>query len=30
LINNWLLPSYIVTDQKALTGGYCSAVKVSV
>src|SRR6266852_3710305 len=29
-ISNWLLPSYMVTDQKASTGGNCPAGKVSV
>ena len=30
LISNWVLPSYMVTDQKALTGGNWSLAKVSV
>src|SRR5438094_10216084 len=29
-ISNWLLPSYIVTDQTASTGGYCPAATVTV
>jgi hypothetical protein len=29
-ISNWLLPSYMATDQKASTGGNCPAGKVSV
>jgi hypothetical protein len=30
LISNCVLPSYIVTDQNALAGGYCAAGNVSV
>ena len=30
LIKNWLLPSYIVTDQNALTGGSSPLAKVNV
>src|SRR5438128_6313114 len=29
-ISNCVLPSYIVTDQNASTGGYCPAGKVTV
>ena len=29
-MSSWVLPSYIVTDQNAFTGGYWSFAKVSV
>src|SRR5580704_17296830 len=30
LMRSWLLPSYMVTDQKAFTGGSCPAGKVNM